>query len=135
MSLNGISLLDAATACAASGGSALVFEDDGTPVATGVHVSDTTETDLRLKKHITFKNRNAQLQSDGSFSKTRKDTVLTIPFELADGSISYQVVRTQTEAHPQFAAVAGNMDNLRFMGAQVLVDSETDSYYDHGSTK
>jgi hypothetical protein len=133
MALSGISLLDGVTSNSFTGGTALVFEKDGTPVATGVHVSDTTETDLRLKKHITFKNVNTKLQSDGSFSKSRRSMVLTIPFELADGSISYQVFRGEIEFHPEFAAVAGNLDNLRYFGAQVLTDSETDTYFDHGS--
>ena len=134
MSLNGISLLDGVTSYTPTGGTALVFEDDGTPVATGIHVSDTTETDLRLKKHITFKNVNPKQQSDGKFSKARRSSILTIPFELADGSVSYQVVRQEVEFHPEYAAVAGNLTNARLLGAQMLIDAETDTFYDHGST-
>jgi hypothetical protein len=133
MALKGISLLNAPTSASWTGGTATVFNEDGTPVATGVRVSDSVETDLRLKKHITFKNRNAQLQSDGTFSKARKDIVVTIPFELADGTISYQVVRLSVEFHPEYSATAGNLDNLRHFGAQVLLDAETDDYFDHGS--
>lgn len=135
MALDGITLLNAPTSASWTGGTAITFQSDGTPVATGIHVSDTTETDYRLKKHATFKNRNAKLQSDGSFSKTRKDVVLTIPFELADGSMSYQVARVSLEFHPEFSAVAGNLGNLRHYAAQCLLDSETDNYYNYGSVK
>lgn len=135
MSINGISILDSPTSVAWTGGVATSFEDDGTPVATGIRVSDTSETDLRLKQHMTFKNVNAKLQSDGSFSKARKYINVTIPFELADGSISYQALRIEAEFHPEFAAVAGNLKNLRHRGGQACLDSETDTYWDHGSTR
>jgi len=135
MSIDGISILDKPTSVTWTGGTATTFESDGTPVATGIRVSDTVETDLRLKKHITYKNVGAKIQSDGSFSKARKFIIVTIPFELADGSISYQVVRTECEFHPEFAAIAGNLDNLRHYGAQSVLDSEVDTYFDHGSVK
>jgi hypothetical protein len=135
MSINGITLLNEATAVSLTGGTGIVFEDDSTPVATGIRVSDTDETDLRLKKHVTFKNRNAQMQGDGSFSKARKDVILTVPFELADGSISYQVFRGQCELHPEFVAVAANLANFRYLAVQTISDSELDKFYAHGSTR
>jgi hypothetical protein len=135
MSLDGISLLEAPTSVAWTAGTATVFEHDGTPVATGIRVADLTETDLRLQKHCVFKNKNTQMQSDGSFSKIRKNISFTIPFELADGSISYQVFRGEFELHPEFVAVAGNVSNLRNYAGQIILDSETDNYYNHNSVK
>jgi len=135
MSIDGISLLEAPTGVTWTAGTATVFEHDGTPVATGIRVADVSETDLRLQKHAVFKNRNTSLQADGSFSKTRKNMSITIPFECADGSISYQVVRCEVETHPEFSAVAGNMTLLRYFGAQLFTDPELDNYYDHNSVK
>lgn len=133
--LNGITLMNGATGVSVTAGTSLVFEDDGTPVNAGIRVSDQSELDLRLKKHLTFKNFNSQMQSNGTFSKARKFIILTIPFELADGSISYQVIRTEAELHPEFVAVAANLLNFRLLGAQVLTDAEADSFWAHGSTR
>lgn len=134
MSLSGISLLDAPTSVAWTGGTATVFEKDGTPVATGLRVTETTETDPRLQMHVTFKSQPHQMQSDGTFSKSKRRFVVTIPFELADGTIDYQTFRGELFAHPEFMAVAGNLDNLRHLAGQCILDAETDNYYDYGST-
>lgn len=135
MSIDGMSVLNAATSMSVTGGTATTFEVDGTPVATGVRVSDTVETDLRLKKHFTFKRNAAKLQSNGTFSKEKRSVVLTIPAELADGSISYQVARVEFEYHPEFSAVAADLLNLRLLAAQAITDAELDNFYQHGSTR
>lgn len=132
--LDGISLLDAPTSVAWTGGTATVFEKDGTQVATGLRVSETTETDPRLQMHVTFKSQPHQKQNDGSFSKERRRFVLTIPHELADGTIEYATFKGELAAHPEYMATAGNLDNLRHLAGQCILDAEADNYYDFGST-
>lgn len=134
MPINGMIILDSPTP-SFTGGTGVTYEDDGTPVATGIHISDTTETDQRLKKHITFKNKNGALQNNGTFSKFVRKAVGTIPFVLADGTISYQVVRIELEAHPEYASDPSRLANLRCFGGQLILDGDTDKFYQHGSTR
>lgn len=133
MPLDGMSILDQPSGHSLTDGTPLAFERSGQTIANGVRVSDTTETDWRLKKIATFKSVDTNLQSDGSYSKARRSVTVKVPFILADGTTSSQLVRVEAEIHPEFAAVAGNLSNLRYLGAQVLIDSDTDSFYNNGT--
>lgn len=134
MPLNGISLLDAPTSVAWTGGTATVYDKDGTVVSNGLRVSDSSESDPRVRGHITFKGNPHRQLSDGSFNKAKRDIIITVPFALADGSYSYQVVRISMETHPEFEAASGVMDNLRHLAGQCILDAETDDFFDYGST-
>lgn len=131
MSIDGISLLMDPTSVAWTGGTATSFETDGTPVTNGIHVADMSESDFRVRTHVTYKNRNPVRQADGTFSKGKKDIILTIPFELASGDISYQVVRIGFEIHPEFTG----LDNLRHLAGQAVLDAEVDNFFVYGSVK
>lgn len=133
--LDGMVILNAPTSVSWTGGTAVTFESDGSSVANGTHIVDTSATDWRTQSHITYKSRRPVVQGDGSFSKARREGVFTLPFILADGTVSYQVVRISIEAHPEFAAIAGNISRLRHFGGQMFLDSETDDFFNVGSTK
>lgn len=132
MAINGMQLLMNPTSVAWTGGTATSFETDGTPVATGIHVADMSEADFRLRTHITFKNRNPVLQPDGSWSKGKKDVILTIPREQTDGTIVFDVARVSLEINASTSTA--DASNLRHLIAQAILDSELDAYYIYGST-
>lgn len=131
--LDGISLLNSPTSVAWTGGTATVFETDGTPVRNGIHVADVAEANFLIRKHITFKNRNPVRQGNGTYSKGYRDTIVTIPIVLADGTVSYQVGRAYFEIHPE--ATAATQLNLRHLVGQTVLDSEVTNFYVSGSTK
>lgn len=133
MPINGMSVLNTPSSVAWTGGTATVFVDDGTPVATGIHVADQSSTDFRTRKHLTYKNRNPVKQPDGSYSKGRKSINVTVPIALADGSYSYQVARIEFEIHPELDAAG--VSNLRHLAGQAILDSEVDNFFTFGSVK
>jgi hypothetical protein len=133
MSLDGISIMNDATGLSVTGGSAATFSSDGLEVKNGIHVSDDTETDLTIVPHATFKNKPHALQSDGTWSKGRRDINLTQPLLLASDKISYQVARVQMELHPEWSEA--EVKEFRYRLAQFIIDSETDAFWYKGTVK
>lgn len=131
MPLNGMTISIGATSAAATGGTATPFNQDGVVVSNGIHVANLTEPDFRVRSHVTFKTRVPTLQADGSYSKARRDIILTQPKILADGSVSFQVARIGLEFHPE-ASEAEVLD-LSLCAAQLLFDADTASFIKHGS--
>lgn len=131
MSINGVSLQKGASGITVTGGTATVFATDGLKVANGIHVIDTTVTDLTLVPHATFKNKAHALQPDGRFSKGRRDFNFTLPIVLASGERSFQVFRGTFELHPEISAAT--ILEMRMMACQLIMDAELNSYYSNGS--
>lgn len=133
MAIDGMSLLKGATGISITGGTAAVFESDGLKVSNGIHVVDTTVSDLTLCPHATFKNKPHSLQSDGSYSKGKREVNFTVPKVLASGQTSFQVSRNQFEIHPEMTDA--EILELRLMTCQLIMDSELDNFFKYGSTK
>jgi len=131
MPLNGISLMSDSTGISVIGGATTAFDSDGSSVSNGVHLVDNSEANFLLRPHLTFKNRAYAKQSDDSFSKGLRSVVTTLPITLADGSISYQVSRQVFEIHPE--ATQAQINELRRLTAQTIIDDETDDFYFFGS--
>lgn len=126
-----ITLKTGATGFTVSGGADKAFSDDGQTVSNGRHYADAATADFRVRPHLTLKNRNPQRQSDGSYSKGKREAILTIPILKSNGTISFNTWRYSQEYDPEVPA-ATEKDG-RFMLAQVLFDSETDGFNTTGS--
>lgn len=133
MSLNGISLQKGSTGITVVGGTATVFETDGAETKAGIHVVDTTEPNFLLRQHATFKNKPHAVQPNGSFSKGYRNSIVSIPHTLSDGTTAYMVGRITIELHPQ--CTLAQINELRRMTVQAIIDAETDNYYYYGSIK
>lgn len=133
MAINGISLLKGATGITVAAGTETVFSDDGLDVKNGIHVVDTTEANFIIRKHMTFKNKGAQLLPDGTYSKGKRDFNVTTPIVLASGKTSFPVFRGTMELHPEMTAA--QILELRMLACQSIMDAELDSYYSIGSVK
>lgn len=133
MAINGITLLKGATGITVTAGIGTVFSDDGLDVKNGIHVVDTTEANFIIRKHLTFKNKGAQLLPDGTYSKGKRDFNVTAPFVLASGKTSFPVFRGTMELHPEMTAA--QILELRILSCQAIMDAELDSYYSIGSVK
>jgi hypothetical protein len=114
-----------------TGGTAKVFADDGVTVPNGVHVSVPGTTDFRVREHATFRYKPPALQADGSYSRGSWTASLTVPKALASGKYVNNTVRIEVDLHPESTATEGS--DLRKLGAQALVDSDTDNFWTAGS--
>lgn len=131
MSLNGLTVLDGATAVAASGGTSLTFTTTSVDVPGGINVADHSESDYRLRRHITFRNRNPQRQSDGSFTKAKRSIVVTTPIETASGEIKYMVSRYECEIPVE--ATPTQEVNHRRNTTQLLCDADAETFHTTGA--
>lgn len=133
MSINGISLQKGATGITVTAGTATVFTDDGLDVKGGIHVVDSTATNFITRPHMTFKNKPAALQSDGTWSKGKRDINLTTPIVLASGKTAFPVFRGTFEIHPEMTAA--QILELRMLACQMIMDAELNDFYSYGSVK
>lgn len=117
----------------ASGGTSKTYSADGKPVPGGLHVSDTSVTDFRVRPNITFRFREPKYNSTlKTFSKNKQTATLVIPKLLASGSVEYNLIRIEREVHPE--STAAEMLELNIQGAQLLFDSEVAQFWATGST-
>jgi len=133
MAINGITLMKGATGITVTAGTNAVYVDDGLEVKNGIHVVDSTATSFVTRPHATFKNRGAALQSDGTWSKGRRDFNITVPKTLASGAITFPVFRGTMELHPEMTAA--EILELKMLACQIIMDSELADYYSFGSVK
>lgn len=120
-----------ATGFTVTAGTDKVFSDDGQTVTNGRHYADAGTADFRVRPHVTLKNRNPQRQSDGSYSKGKREFILTIPILKSDGTIGFNTWRYSQEYDPEIP-VATEKDG-RYMMAQFLFDSETEAFNSTGA--
>jgi hypothetical protein len=125
-----ISLLDGGTTSTA-GGAAQDFDRTNLPVNNGYEYADVDEADFFARQKVIIATRQPQLQSDGTWSKQKISFRFILPITLADGSISYNVGRVETETHPE--ASAANLAEIREFCAQMAIASSFDDVYTAGT--
>jgi hypothetical protein len=131
MGLKNMSILTGAT-ITPSGGSALVFADDGTTVTNGVKLVVPATSDYRVRENATFKFKAPSLLADGTYTKDKKEITFVIPMLLASGKVSFNVFRISREVHPEFSAE--NCTNFNNMASQLLAgDADTENFWAAGS--
>lgn len=130
MSLKNASLLTGATV-SATGGTALVFADDGVTVPNGVHLVVPATADYRVRQNATCKFRPPALLADGSYTRDKKSVSYTVPQILASGKVVNNVIRVEREVHPELGASAAT--DMNRIAAQFLFDSDTDNFWSAGS--
>lgn len=129
MGIQNATLLAGAT-ISVSGGTAKTFNPDGFAVPNGIHVVDIGDADYRTRLNITAKNRNPVLVN-GKFSKAKRWLTLVKPQVEADGSISFNVIRTEIEFTTTLPAA--DYTDLLKMNAQLFTDSDFTSFLTIGS--
>jgi len=130
MSARSFSILAGGT-LSASGGSAVTYADDGLTVQNGVHVVDTSATDMRIQPSITLQNRKATLRNGLYINKDKRSAVVQIPLLKTDGTVVNNLVRIERELDPSTTAAQALEITLR--AAQTLFDSELASFWATGS--
>lgn len=119
------------TAMTPTGGSDVTFTPDGLSVANGIHVADAAQTDYRIRRNMTLKNKVPTLLADGSYSKDKKSVTLVAPKILASGKTVFNLIRLEREVHPE--STAAEALDLCMIGAQLLSDSDFTAFWSSGS--
>lgn len=116
---------------ATTGGTNQTFDRTNLQVNNGYEYADVAEADFFARQKVIISTRMPQLQSDGSWSKQKVSLRFVLPITLADGSVSYNVGRIETEVHPE--ASAANLAEIREFCAQMAISSEFDDSYIAGT--
>lgn len=131
MGLKTMSLLTGA-AVAASGGSALVFADDGVTIQNGLHLIVPADADYQTRRQLTAKYRPPTLDpKTGVYGKDKKSISLALPIVLPSGQVVFNTIRIEREVHPSLSAA--NAFELCKLGAQLLTDSDVEAFWASGS--
>lgn len=131
MGLKSMSLL-AGASVAASGGTALVFAEDGQSIQNGLHLIVPADADYQTRRQVTVKYRPPTLDAKtGSYSKDKKSISLALPQVLTDGRVVFNTIRIEREVHPSLSAA--NAAELCALGAQLLSDSDCTQFWATGS--
>lgn len=128
MGLQNLQLTTNAT-IAVTGGTAQSFSPDNLEVAGGLHVVDVSVSDFRLRPQITFKAKSPVKKADGSYTKEIRSAKHVVSFLGADGVTQYDWIEVTSSLTPGSVDLA----ELRKKGAQLCVDTDTDSFYTVGS--
>lgn len=132
MGLKNISLLALATSNVPTGGTPLVFADDGITIQNGLHLIVPADADYQTRRQVTAKYRPPTLDpKTGVYGKDKKSLCLVQPILLPNGSVSFQTLRIEREVHPSLSmAQAAELCSL---GAQLLTDNDVQSFWATGS--
>lgn len=130
MTMKNMSLLSGATV-AATGGTALVFADNGVTIPNGVQLVVPADTTYATRRSATARVRQPALGRDGVYGKDKKSISFTVPMTLASGKIVNNVIRVEREVHPELVAATANEMNL--IAAQLLTDSDASAFWSIGS--
>lgn len=130
MGLKSMSLTAGAT-LSVTGGTPLAFATDGVAIQNGLHLIVPADS-FAVRRQATCKYRAAVLDvKTGKYGKDKKSISLSVPVTLGDGSVVFNTIRIEREMYPlEAAATAVELNKL---GAQLLIDADTDSFWASGS--
>lgn len=123
-------LLTGATV-SATGGTNQTFNPSGTEVSGGVEVVDIGATDYITRPKATFKSRMPTIDKDGAYSKMKTSANFIMPMVDSQGKTQFNLVRVEMEIHPE--CPSATMLELKKKGAQLLIDTQLDAFWNTGS--
>lgn len=132
MPIKGSVLKAGASGLTVTGGTDMTFSSTGITVANGVNVANAANTNFITRENITVKSR-MPVQSGGSWKKGKYSATLAMP-RVYDGDpeVKYNLVRVEIESDPRI--LAADLQDLRFMGAQMLFSAAFGNLFVSGST-
>lgn len=130
MSLQNATVKTGSTGLTVVGGTDMSFSPDGVIIPNGIHVSVAADTDFRVRRGLTMRQRLPVL-SGVVYSKDKKSAVYTTPKILADGSTVFNLIRIEREVHPE--STAAEAFELNMVGGQILSDADFLVFWSGGS--
>lgn len=120
-------------ATSTTGGAAKSLTVDGQKVNSGIHVSDASVTDARIRPGISFSSRPAVYDKVKNKwpVKQRSEAKLDFPKVLADLSIDFPGVRIIVTIHPE--QTDAEIVKMLSWAAQIMSDSDYVSFLKTGS--
>ena len=131
MGLNNSVIKAGATSLGVTGGTDVTFKVNGVTVPNGIQLHNEGQADFRIRENLTAKNRSPVAQKDGTYTKGKKQLTLVMPKLLASGVVQYNLIRIETEIHPE--TTAAEALDIKLRGAQLLSDSDYDGFWAFGS--
>lgn len=116
---------------ATTGGTDQVFTRTNATVTNGNEYSDVSEANFFSREKVIIVTRQPQLQSDGTWSKQKISARYTVPKTRADGTIAYNVGRSEVEYDPE--TTPAEVDALREYVAQMAISAVLDPTYTAGT--
>lgn len=130
MPINNSTILSGAT-LSATGGTSFTLTIDGQNVANGVHASDMSVTDFKVRPGVTFKARMPSKRPDGTWQKGKFSACLTRPKTKANTTVEYPLARVEIEFSEE--STTAEVLELRKQAAQLLFDADYDSFWTSGN--
>lgn len=128
--INGCTLKTGCTAVTLTGGSDVVMKDDGVEVPNGIHIVDTSNTNLVTRASSTFRSRPANANSG---VKGKREVTHVRPKLKTDGKVSYPLYRGSFEIDAE--TTAAELLELKMQAVQHIMDTELDDFYNYGSVR
>lgn len=130
MGLQNGTILDGATV-SASGGTLRTLVADGVEVVSGIHLIDSSNSDVTTQLSMTAKTKPATLDSKtGKWTKSKSSLTVTIP-QVIDTVQEFPSVFITFSCHPRMTAA--EKLRIRSIAAQTLVDADFIAFWDIGS--
>lgn len=130
MPLTSAVIKQGSTAITMTGGTDTTFTPDGEVIANGVHVSVAAQPFI-TRDHVLFKNRNARLMGDGTYTKSNRESKYVSPIVLASGKTAFNTGKLILEIHPE-SSDAEILDLCMVM-AQIAAGTSTLTFQKTGS--
>jgi len=132
MSLDGCTLNEGGT-YTPTGGSSVTFDRTGESIANGVVLGNMSESDFFAREKLYATVRMPSLQGDGEYSKQKNSIRIVRPTTLASGKVVYNLVRIETEVHPESGST--ETTNLLSLGIAAAADADLTLFWSSGSLK
>lgn len=128
MSISQLSLLESAT-ITPSGGTALPFGSTA-PANGTVKAFSTIDTDLRSRRTIDFSVKEPKIlaTAPAGYTQARANCYLRVPFTLDNGNTTTNTLKIEVAYDAE--ATQAEVLELRKLGAQILVDSDLDEFFE-----
>jgi hypothetical protein len=114
-----------------SGGTAATFTPDGQQVNNGIHISDASQADFRIRRNMSVRTTPPALNSNGVWKGGKREITAVCPKVLADGTQIFPNIRIIVSDHPEMTQA--EVDALWDMGGQVCYDADFQAYRRTGS--
>lgn len=119
---------------AASGGTSTAFVPNGAVVSSGIQIIDSVSTNNVTRANITLKTIKQAVfdMVKGVFTgKTKRQVQLVRPKVLANGSVTFPLIRLELEFHPD--NTDAEITALLSEGAQLLTDVDFSAFWRLGN--
>lgn len=132
MSLNNASVLSGATYVAPTGGSALAFESLGVRNNTN-EIFATADTDLRTRRSIvcTVKDPKVSASAPNGYTQARRTATFKSPLSLDNGNVTVNTAKVEFAFDVE--TTEAELDEMKLILCQAIMDSDFDNFYADGS--